>query len=83
MIDLTQIPASKDDLDAYEVNNLFHSWSFQPSASPPRVVSAKGCRFTTEDGRERLDLARLAAQRQAADWCGPVASPAVRSRRSG
>jgi len=56
MIDLTQIPASKDDLDAYEVNNLFHSWSFQPSAAPPRVVSAKGCRFTTEDGRERLDF---------------------------
>ena len=56
MIDLTQIPASKDDLDGYEVNNLFHSWCFQPSASPPRVVSAKGCRFTTEDGRERLDF---------------------------
>ena len=56
MIDLTRIPASKDDLDSYEVSNLFHSWSFQPSASPPRVVSAKGCRFTTDDGRERLDF---------------------------
>jgi taurine--2-oxoglutarate transaminase len=56
MIDLRRIPASKDDLDSYEVNNLFHSWSFQPSASPPRVVSAKGCRFTTDDGRERLDF---------------------------
>ena len=56
MIDLTNIPASKADLDAYEVNHLYHSWSYQPSASPMRVVSAKGTRFTTEDGRERLDF---------------------------
>ena len=56
MIDLKNIPASKDELDSYEVNNLFHSWSFQPAAAPLRVVSAKGTRFTTEDGRERLDF---------------------------
>lgn len=56
MIDLTKIPESKQDLDQYEVNNIFHSWSFQPSASPLRVVSAKGMRFVTEDGRERLDF---------------------------
>ncbi|MGD8251336.1 MAG: aminotransferase class III-fold pyridoxal phosphate-dependent enzyme [Desulfobacterales bacterium] len=56
MIDLTQIPSGKEDLDRYEVENNFHSWSFQPAQSPPRVVSAKGVRFTTEDGRERLDF---------------------------
>ncbi len=46
----------KEDLDRYEVENIFHSWSFQPAVSPSRVVSAKGVRFTTEDGRERLDF---------------------------
>ena len=56
MIDLKNIPSSKEDLDRYEVENNFHSWSFQPAQSPPRVVSAKGVRFTTEDGRERLDF---------------------------
>jgi len=56
MVDLKNIPSSKEDLDNYEVNNIFHSWSYQPSASPPRVVSAEGVRFTTEDGRERLDF---------------------------
>lgn len=56
MIDLKSIPSAKEDLDRYEVENNFHSWSFQPAASPPRVVSAKGVRFTTEDGRERLDF---------------------------
>ena len=56
MIDLKSIPAEKEDLDRYEVENNFHSWSFQPTQSPPRVVSAKGVRFTTEDGRERLDF---------------------------
>jgi taurine--2-oxoglutarate transaminase len=55
-MDLTQIPAEPEDLDRYEVENIFHSWSYQPGVSPPRVVSAKGCRFTTEDGRERLDF---------------------------
>ncbi|MBW2632579.1 MAG: aminotransferase class III-fold pyridoxal phosphate-dependent enzyme [Deltaproteobacteria bacterium] len=56
MIDLKNIPDSKDDLDRYEVENNFQSWSFQTSQSPPRVVSAKGVRFTTEDGRKRLDF---------------------------
>jgi taurine--2-oxoglutarate transaminase len=56
MIDLKNPPSSKADLDSYEVNNLFHSWSFQPAAAPLRVVAAKGTRFTTEDGRERLDF---------------------------
>lgn len=56
MIDLGKIQSDKKDLDTYEVENLFHSWSYQPSDSPPRVVTAKGMRFTTEDGRERLDF---------------------------
>ena len=56
MIDLKTIPQTKEDLDRYEVENIFHSWSFQPSQSPLRVISAKGVRFTTEDGRERLDF---------------------------
>ena len=56
MIDLKNIPSAKEDLDAYEVEHNLHSWSFQPVQSPPRVVSAKGVRFTTEDGRERLDF---------------------------
>ena len=56
MIDLKTIPSDKEDLDRYEVENNFHSWSYQPAQSPPRVVSAQGVRFTTEDGRERLDF---------------------------
>lgn len=56
MIDLKAIPATKEDLDAYEGENLFHSWSNQPSQAPPRVVGSKGVRFVTEDGRERLDF---------------------------
>lgn len=56
MIDLKTIPCAKEDLDQYEVENNFQSWSFQPAQSPPRCVSAKGVRFTTEDGRERLDF---------------------------
>jgi len=56
MIDLKNIPCEKEDLDSYEVENNFQSWSYQPAQSPPRVVSAKGVRFTTEDGRERLDF---------------------------
>jgi taurine--2-oxoglutarate transaminase len=56
MIDLKKIPSNKEDLDRYEVENNFQSWSFQPAQSPPRVVSAKGVRFSTEDGRERLDF---------------------------
>ncbi|MFH1138512.1 MAG: aminotransferase class III-fold pyridoxal phosphate-dependent enzyme [Pseudomonadota bacterium] len=56
MMDLTNIPYSKAELDQYEVENLFHSWSYQPAVAPLRVVSAKGVRFRTEDGRERLDF---------------------------
>lgn len=43
-------------LDMYEAEHLFHSWSFQKNQSPPRVVSAKGVHFTTEDGKEWLDF---------------------------
>ncbi len=56
MIDLKNIPVSKEDLDLYEVEHNFQSWSYQPTQSPLRVVSAEGVRFTTEDGRERLDF---------------------------
>ena len=56
MIDLRSIPSGKEDLDSYEVEHYFQSWSYQPAQSPMRVVSAKGVRFTTEDGRERLDF---------------------------
>ncbi len=56
MIDLKTIPTTKEDLDSYEVNNVFHSWGYQPAQSPLRVVSSDGIRFTTEDGRERLDF---------------------------
>ncbi len=56
MRDVNSIPCTKEDLDRYEVENIFHSWSYQPEASPLRVVSAKGCRFKTDDGRELLDF---------------------------
>ena len=56
MIDLNSIPTAKEDLDAYEVNNLFHSWGYQPEQPPMRVLTADGIRFTTEDGRQRLDF---------------------------
>ena len=56
MVDLRSLPSDKKDLDAYEVEHNFQSWSYQPAQSPLRVVSAKGVRFTTEDGRERLDF---------------------------
>ena len=56
MINLRDIPVSVKDLDRYEVEHNFHSWSYQPAQSPLRVVSAKGIRFKTEDGRERLDF---------------------------
>ena len=56
VIDLKSIPAEVADLDRYEVDHNFQSWSFQPDQAPPRVVSAKGIRFTTADGRERLDF---------------------------
>ena len=42
MIDLNTIPAAKEDLDTYEVNNLFHSWGYQPDQPPLRVLTAEG-----------------------------------------
>ncbi len=56
MIDLKSVPTTKEDLDRYEVEHLFHSWCFQPTASPMRVVSAKGTRFINESGKEFLDF---------------------------
>ncbi|MBW2348702.1 MAG: aminotransferase class III-fold pyridoxal phosphate-dependent enzyme [Deltaproteobacteria bacterium] len=56
MMDLKSIPQTRKDLDRYEVENVFHSWSFQPTLSPRRVVSANGIRFKDEDGREFLDF---------------------------
>lgn len=53
---LREIASSSAELDAAEVDHLFHSWSFQPAAAPLRVVSAKGTRFQTECGRELLDF---------------------------
>lgn len=56
MIDLKSIPETPGDLNSYEVEHIFHSWSYQPSQAPLRVVGSKGVRFKTEDGRERLDF---------------------------
>jgi taurine--2-oxoglutarate transaminase len=56
MIDLKKIASTKEDLDQYEVDHIFHSWSFQPSQAPKRIVSAKGVRFKDEDGGEFLDF---------------------------
>jgi taurine--2-oxoglutarate transaminase len=56
MIDLKKISSTKEDLDQYEVDHIFHSWSFQPGQSPKRIVSAKGVRFKDEDGGEFLDF---------------------------
>ena len=56
MPELPPIPDSKEDLDRYEVEHLYHSWGYQPSVSPPRVVGAKGVRFELEDGRTMLDF---------------------------
>ncbi len=50
------LPSAPADLDRYEVDHVFHSWSFQPAQAPLRVATARGVRFTTEDGREMLDF---------------------------
>ncbi len=50
------VPNEKINLDTYELENIYQSWCYQPVNPPNRVVSAKGLRFTTEDGRERLDF---------------------------
>ena len=41
-MDLKKIGTDKEALDQYEIDHMFHSWSFQPGAAPKRVVSAKG-----------------------------------------
>ncbi|MBW1710761.1 MAG: aminotransferase class III-fold pyridoxal phosphate-dependent enzyme [Deltaproteobacteria bacterium] len=56
MMNLKGISTKKEDLDRYEVDHIFHSWSFQPDSAPKRIVSAKGLRFMDEDGREFLDF---------------------------
>jgi taurine--2-oxoglutarate transaminase len=56
MLNTDAIPNDKAALDSYEVENLFPTWSYLPKQAPLRVVAAKGVRFTTEDGRERLDF---------------------------
>ena len=55
-MNLKHVPTSKEDLDRYEVENIFHTWSFQPEQAPMRVETAKGIRFVDESGRERLDF---------------------------
>jgi len=56
MRDLRHLNADPADLNQFEVDHIFQSWSVQPAQSPARVVSAKGVRFTLEDGRELLDF---------------------------
>jgi len=56
MIDLKAISDTKEDLDRYELENLFQSWSYQPTAAPKRIVSAKGTRFKDDSGKEFLDF---------------------------
>ncbi|HAK47177.1 MAG TPA: aspartate aminotransferase family protein [Spirochaeta sp.] len=53
---IKSVAKEKTSLNNYEVDNIYQSWCHQPPQSPARVVSAKGVRFTTEDGRERLDF---------------------------
>ncbi len=53
---LSKVSSSPEELNRYEVENVFHSWSYQPGQSPPRVVSAEGVRFVTETGKEMLDF---------------------------
>ena len=56
MVDLKNILTGRGALDQYEVDHIFHSWSFQPDQAPKRIVSAKGVRFKDEDGKEFLDF---------------------------
>ncbi len=56
MTDLKNISTVKEDLDQYEVDHIFHSWSYQPTESPKRIVSAKGVRFRDENGKQFLDF---------------------------
>jgi len=56
MHNLRQLADAPADLDRYEVDHVYQSWSVQPAQSPQRVTSASGVRFTLEDGREMLDF---------------------------
>jgi len=56
MIDLKSIPTSKKDLDSYEVDHLFHSWSYQPAQAPLRVLTAR-VSASRPRRQERLDSA--------------------------
>ena len=42
MIDLRSIPSDKEDLDTYEVEHNFQSWSYQPAQSPCGWFRPKG-----------------------------------------
>ena len=56
MIDLRDIPDTKEDLDSYDLNNVFQTWAYQPSQPPLRVDTANGSRFTSDTGKEFLDF---------------------------
>ena len=56
IVRLDRIPEGRQDLDRYEVDHLFHSWTFQPSGAPKRIASARGLRFADEEGKEYLDF---------------------------
>ena len=56
MIDLKNIPASKDDLDSYDLEHVFQTWAYQPNLPPLRVDKAIGSRFTSDTGKEFLDF---------------------------
>lgn len=56
MEEIRALDDKAEALDRYEVDHLFHSWSYQPSSAPFRVKTASGCRLYTEDDREILDF---------------------------
>lgn len=56
MRNLRELSDTPSDLNEYEVENLFHSWSYQPTAAPMRIVGAEGVYLKTEDGRDILDF---------------------------
>ena len=39
IVRLDRIPEGRQDLDRYEVDHLFHSWTFQPSGAPKRMMT--------------------------------------------
>ena len=95
MIDLSTIPDSPTELDRYEVEHVFHSWAYQPTVAPPRVSTARGTRFSLENGRELLDFSSCfvshnighgdqrvidAIQQQASELCSIAPSLSTRPR---